>query len=158
MSYRETLVHEINTRIDDLQSRGEMIAATWLAHGICAEHNEGLAPGREEDAEFFHWCAYTAVRDLVRREINRRGSDTEREYRPAQIMLPGFEREHIQDYYLVKRDTEEVMVPIVAMSDDEVRQKIALYQSMAESNMAHAQELDRFLTWRADRQIAVAAE
>ena len=157
MSYRETLVSEINERIDGLQSRGEVIAATWLAHGICVDHKNGLVPD-SDDAEFFQWCAYTAVRDLVRREINRRGSDTEREYRPAQIMLPGFERQHIQDYYLVKRDTEEVMVPIVAMSDDEVRQKIGLYRSMADSNMAHAEELDRFLSWRAERQVAVAAE
>ncbi len=157
MSYRETLVSEINDRIDAMQAQGEVVAATWIAHGICIEHKAGLVEDCD-DAEFFQWCAYTAVRDLVRREINRRGSDHEREYRPAQIMLPGFEREHIQDYYLVRRDTEEVMVPVVAMTDDEVRQKIALYRSMADSNMAHADELNRFLAWRADRQIAVAAE
>lgn len=157
MSYRETLVSEINARIDGFQAQGEAIAANWIAHGICVEHKDGLV-AESDDAEFFQWCAYTAVRDLVRREINRRGSDTEREYRPAQIMLPGFDREHIQDYYLVKRDQEDVMVPVVAMTDDEVRQKIALYRALADGNKAHAEELDRFLAWRADRQIAVAAE
>jgi hypothetical protein len=157
MSYRDTLSIKIKERIAALRARGEIVAPNWVAHDICVEHKAGLVSDEGDDTDFYQWCAYTATRDLVRREINGLGDQKEWEYQPAQIVLPGFEREHIQDYYVVKRDNDDVMVPITGMSDAEVKAKIALYRSMAIGNTAHANELDRFLVWRAERQSSEAA-
>ena len=63
-------------------------------------------------------------------------------------MLPGFA--HLQAYYIVEREGDEVGVPVYDLTDLELEQKADLYSSMGTGCLAHADELRRFK--RARRQ------
>lgn len=138
MSYQETLTAEINLVLDDLSEKGETWNAAWIAHAICNKHTDGLA--ENEHSYFWRHCGYQDCRDEVRRCINGRAGD--RPTSDAQLRLPGYD--HLQAYYIVKRDGDEIGVPVHDLTDDELEAKAALYRGMAAACYAHADEIDRF--------------
>lgn len=144
MSYRYQLNVEINEALDDLETRGTPWRASWIAHQICGSHTDGLGTG--DHADFWRHCAYEEVRDQVRRCINRRAGD-----RPnvddGQLRLPGYE--HLQSYYVVRRQEEDLGVPVFDLTDEELDAKAAIYRAMGGACFAHADEIDRFRTLRA---------
>ena len=143
MSYADQLSVEINTRIDALVAAGEPVRATWIAHAICQSHSDGLA--HNEEAEFWKHGGYKTCREEVRRCINRRMGDSETGG-TDQMVFDGFE--HLQRYYMVDRDGDQVGVPVEAMTDEEIDAKEALYRNMGIACFAHADELSRFKHWR----------
>lgn len=157
-SYHDKLTTEIGDVLDALAAKGERWHAQWITHAICDQHAAGLVEG--DDADFWKYTGYQTVRTHVRKVISDRAGDgADRASRQQQIALPGFERDHIQDYYLVNREGDDVAVPIVSLTDAEIEAKASLYRSMGRACFAHADELDRFVHWRASRQpVAVAAE
>lgn len=153
MSYHDRLITEINKTLDDLAAAQEPWAAQWVAHKICGDHAEGLAGN--DDAMFWRHCGYVEVRDEVRRCINRRAGD-KADSDDQQMKLPGYD--HLHAYYVVRRNSEDVGVPIHEMTDAELEEKSAIYRSMAKACYAHADELDRFRRLREALPLLVAAE
>ena len=156
MSYRDRLMAEINGALDDFASRGAPLQARWVTHAICQRHESAVADS--EDGEFWRWTGYTATRDAVARAIRARAGDrADRSPSPRQISLPGFERDHLQDYYIVERDGEAVGIPVVELTDEELDAKAEVHRKMGAACYAHADEIDRFKHWRADVDLTVIA-
>lgn len=143
------LVAIITHQLDSLAAAGTPWRAQWIAHAIVNEHCAALDDDHE-DAWFWRKTSYAATREAVRKEISRRaGDDSQKKDRP-QLDLPGFDREHLQDYYVVRRDGDDIGVPVTALTDQEIDSKADLYESMARACSAHADELRRFKAWRTD--------
>jgi hypothetical protein len=147
-SYDRT-VTEINARLDALAEAGEPWTASWIAHAICGDHRAALAVD-DEDSDFWIWNGYQHVRKLVREQINKRAGDSADKQDRQQFVLHGFERDHLQDYYVVERDGSEVGVPVTQLTDDEIDAKIAEKRAMGAACYAHADELQRFKHWRVE--------
>lgn len=151
-SYHNRVVGEINEHLDELAAEEKPWEAKWIAHAVCREHTDGLADS--EDAEFWRWSSYRTIRDLTRREINKRTDPPIGEKQDQQIVLDGFEREHLQDYYLVEREDTEVAIPVTQLTDAEIGAKVAEKRAMGAACFAHAHELRRFKRWRRDAETA----
>lgn len=143
MNYSEQLAAEISATIDAIIDAGEPLRAQWIAHTVCENHNEGLASN--EHADFWRHGGYKTCRDEVRRCINRRIGDTA-EQDDKQLVFDGFE--HLQRYYMVTRDGDQIGVPVEHLTDDEIDAKAALYRGYGAACYAHADELHRFKHWR----------
>jgi hypothetical protein len=149
-SYHDRLVGEIEERLNALQAHAKLLDAQAIALDICGSHKHALSD--DEHGWFWQWNGYQNVRDMVRQRINKRvGSDdpTPR----AQIVLPGFERDRLQDYYTVSRDGAEVHVPVVDLTDDEIEAKAEEKRKMGAACYAHADELMRFKRWRREANV-----
>lgn len=140
MSYADRLNREINELLDTLAAEGKEWRAGWIAHEICSRHGAALAD--HEDADFWRHCGYSDCRREVTRCINRRAGDAPKSVDVEQMTLPGYE--HLQMYYVVTRDDEEVGVSIYDMTDAELEAKQAMYRAMGAACLAHAKELERF--------------
>jgi hypothetical protein len=64
-------------------------------------------------------------------------------------MLPDFEHECLQAYYVMRRDGVDVGVPLMECTDEELRAKAALYLANSAKLEKHASELIRFIDYRA---------
>ena len=136
---------KINAKLSALEDQGMPWHATWIAHAICHDHEDGLSD--HEDSDFWKWGGYKSTRDLTRRCVNERASiDRAGDKKEAQPNLPGFD--HLQQYYMVDRNGDELGVPIFQMTDAEVEAKSAQLRTMGEACFAHADELMRFKDWR----------
>lgn len=155
MSAYESLVREINTHLDDLASRQYPWVAPWIAKSICAEHADAFqSPDTSDDDRAFWECTgYAYTRKLVTEQINKRAQGDQAEQVRQQLALPGFERTHLQDYYVVEREGLEQGICVLNLTDDEIDAKVAIYRRQAETNLAHADELVRFKAWRAARRM-----
>lgn len=142
MSYTETLRSEINAKIDELDRTGQEWSPQWIAHTVCAAHDDGLA--QNEHAEFWKYGGYKTCREETRRCINRRAGDEESA--ELQMVFEGFE--HLQRYYVVERKGDSVGIPVEQLSDEELQAKAALHRSFGAAHFAHADEIDRFIGWR----------
>lgn len=150
MSYQDRLLEQINIKLDDLAEAGQRWIPLWVTHALCADHMVGLADDGEH-REFWEYGTYMHVRRVVTQVINKRSDDNPHERRNFQLVLDGFERNRLQDYYVVTRDDEEIGVPIIgefAITDDELDSKAALYRAMGQACFEHADELERFKEWR----------
>lgn len=141
----ERVVSEIGDHLDRLAKRGEPWVATWVASAICGDHD--VLPANE-DGEFWRWNGYQNVRNLVRKQINKRAGDKADRAHSHQLVLHGFDRDYLQDYYMVERDGKEIGVPVTTMSDDELDAKAGLHRAMGAAHYGHADELERFKWWR----------
>lgn len=146
MSYHETLITEINAKLDALSEQRMPWVARWVAHAICSEHGDGLADNEHRD--FWQHCGYQDCRKSVTECINRRAGEKAQKGKSQQLALPGFDRDHLQDYYVVVRDGEEQGVCVLDLTDAEIMSKAEFYRAMGDACHAHARELDRFKNWR----------
>lgn len=138
MGYERTLIDDINRHLNRLQAAGEPWVANWITHAIVGEHEAELSG----EADFWRHCGYASTRDAVRRAINTRAGD-KAERDDAQLRLPGYE--HLHAYYVVKRrGTGDIGVPIGAMTDREIDEKITRYEAMSAACRDHADELRDF--------------
>lgn len=166
--YHDTqLRQEINAKLDKLEAKDQKLTPSWVTHEICKAHEVALRDAAElrrllpkasnDDLEdhiaFWEYCGYTNTRKLATECINAR-----RDARPSgdatQGALPlydGFEREHLQDRYVVTRDGEDVGVPTRDLTDEEIDGKIALYESQGRAAFEHAAELHRYKEFRRPR-------
>jgi hypothetical protein len=145
-SHHGRLVADINTRLDTLAENGSPWIASWIANAICQEHQEGLNEGAHRD--FWQYNSYKNVRRAVATVINERAGDRADRAEPKQISLPGFARNHLQDYYIVKRNGVDEGVAVTQLTDEELENKERLYLSMGASCTEHAREIRRFRKWR----------
>lgn len=86
----------------------------------------------------------TCTRESVRRAVQSALA----RYKPKEdaadqsLILPGFD--HIQCAYSVKRDNEQVVVPVGKMSLTEINGKIDEIEAMGRGCFEHAKELQRY--------------
>lgn len=147
MSYQEKLSAEIHSMLDALQADRRPWVPEWITHSICSAKNAGLADN--EEADFWRHGGYSTCRLLVTKLINKRAGDSADRTIQKQISLPGFDREYLQDYYVVCRNGDDAAVCVLDMSDDEIDAKAELHTKLKEAHAAHADELIRFKHWRA---------
>ena len=151
MSYRDALRDEIAAEIEFLRERRRPILPDWITQNVCSRHQAALESAEsEEDAAFWRFTGYAFTRDLVRRVINETmgpnsGGDAK------QRVLPGFE--HLQEYYLVKREGDQVGVPIEEMTDAEIDAKMEEHDKMGSAHFAHRDEL---ATYKEQRRVQCA--
>ena len=139
MSYTDRLNTEIDAKIDALEAQKRPLNATWIAHSICIDHEVGLA--ENDHREFWEHGGYSTTRKMVTTRVNKRRGDKPKRA-PKQGTLRGFQ--HVQDYYVVERDGDELGVPAHTLTDDEIDRKIDLYRSMGAACYEHADELQRY--------------
>jgi hypothetical protein len=108
MSYYDKLKEEIGAKLDALEAAHLPMIPRWVTHAICADHESALA-GDSEHSDFWRHGGYMHTRRMVTECINKRGDGRSKSTGdPLQLPLPGFDRDHLQDYYVVERDGEEV--------------------------------------------------
>jgi hypothetical protein len=148
MSYHDRLKAEINAKLDALQAAGQPMIPKWVTHAICKDHEGALADDTEH-TDFWRHGGYMHTRRMVTEYVNRRCDGTGKSTgRPQQLPLPGFDRDHLQDYYVVERDGDGVAVCVLDMTDDELEAKARHHEAIASANAAHADEIRRFIVWR----------
>jgi hypothetical protein len=114
-------------------------------------HANGIAEDGE-DADFVRHCAYCHVRSEVAAVIRAR-TDTSADNGSEQLVMEGWE--HLQQYYTVERDGEWVAEPTPQCTDDELLAKATEIRRHAETLMAHADEIERFVRERNSRDAGV---
>jgi len=141
MSYENELNIEINKELDRLATEKLPWRASFIAHAICNNHADGLVEGDEEHKNFWRHCGYEKTRSAVTRCINKRAGDTPEED-DRQFRLPGYDHVHL--YYVVRRNGDDVGVPVEDLTDDEIDLKSDRYREMGRTCFSHADELQRF--------------
>jgi hypothetical protein len=154
MSYHDKLKVEINAKLSALRAAGEPMIPRWVTHAIFTDHESALAEDSEH-SDFWRHGGYMHTRRMVTEYINKRCDGTSRSTDdPQQLSLPGFDRDHLQDYYVVERRGEEVAVCVLDMTDGELEAKARHHEAISLANAAHAQEIRRFIVWRMERDAA----
>lgn len=137
---------EIEAKLDELEAGGRSLHANWITHAICSDHRAGLVDS--DEAEFWRWGGYRATRNEVRRRISKRHATSESQS-PRQgsfFAENGFL--YVQDYYMVVRNGEDVGVPTLQMTEDEIEAKARMLEAMGRVCQAHADELRQVKGWR----------
>lgn len=137
---------EINAAIDRMKLAGLPIEARWIAHEIAGTMNSAIS-GDGDEADTLRHALYRYLRDLTNKVFKERFAD-DSDGEPKQLVFPGFAREHVRDYYLIKRGGTEVAVQVDLMTDDEIDAYRERLYAHARTEIAHADELARFKEWR----------
>jgi hypothetical protein len=129
----ETSIYgDVRKFIADKVANGEIVVVEWLTHEIISSKSD-IDGG---DTEFYRVCAYTHIKDVVKRCVGKYDS---KPVLDQQLTLDGFE--HLQVAYTVERDAQIVLVPVNQLTDDEIEARAKEYERMALSCRAHAREL-----------------
>jgi hypothetical protein len=142
MNY-ENVASEIRKFIADKIAQGDHIVVEWLTNEIVSSKSniEG------EDAPFYRTCAYSYVKDVVKRSVgkyDKRAPETDK-----QIVMAGFD--HLQVAYTVERSGDVVLVPVDQVTDDELLARALEYDAIAEGCINHAQEIRSYVRARNER-------
>ena len=148
----QIILDEIASAVDAKIAAGERLLASFITQQVCGAHLAGLA--ENDHAALWRKGGYRWVRDETRRYISKCLGTDEADAKNNQSAFPGFE--HVQSHYLVQREGEDVGVPALQLTDDEIEAKAALYKSMGAACFAHAGELVRFKDWRKSPTLAAA--
>jgi hypothetical protein len=144
------LLSEIRELVRPKIEGEQIIDAAWVVPLMVQKHPmpEGWSG---PDAEAYRICFREHIKDMAR-EVVREFKKTEEEFNPRQHLLPGFKR--VQRSYQIERNGEPMLVPVGKMTDDEVKGKIDELRKIGRGNLAHANELARYLR---DRRAAASA-
>jgi hypothetical protein len=127
----------VRSKIDGEQ----IIGAAWVVPLMTQKHPMPTT-WRGPDADAYRICFREHVKDMAR-EVVREFKKTEEEIDPRQGVLTGFKR--VQRSYQIERNGEPMLVPVGKMSDVEVERKIEELRKIGAGNLAHADELERYL-------------
>ena len=151
MSFRERVRQEVAAKVDHLASDGEVLHPKWITHAICSDHAPGLNADESEHADFWREGGYIAVRSEVGDYLRKRYAT-----KPVKVAdqptLPGFE--HLQAHYIVDRDGEELVVPTVNLTDDEIDGIVSRLRAGSATLANHADEFLRFKRLRTPARVA----
>ena len=150
MTYESKLKAEINAVLDHLQSNNLDMIPQFVANQIINEHVDTLPD--DESRDFWLHCGYSKTREMVTRCINRRLDNDGSSESSQQHVLPGFD--HLQNYYVVTREGYDTGLPIERISDAELKAKAKLYRSNGLANLAHSEEILRYLDSRENSEVA----
>lgn len=145
----QRLKREIHDHLDRLAASHEEWDAQLIALQIGDEHRVGLSPAEEsEHVAYWIYTGYTLTRKFTTDCINRRADPDDDTSNTGQLDLPGFERVHLQDYYVCTRNGRDVAVSVLRMTDDELQAQVAQKRRRSAKEAAHADEIERFIDWR----------
>lgn len=131
------LQREIGAKIEWLRdNNGPTLHPDWITQAVMTDHPDVTGA----DADFYTCCSRVSIRKEVREQINK--IDMPESKSNKQLSLDGFE--HLQQYYVVKRDQEQVAVRIDSLTDTEIEVKATEYEHMGLSLLSHADELRRY--------------
>ncbi len=132
----ETSIYpEVRKIIADKITNGEVVIIDWLTHEIIASKAGIEGP----DTEFYRVCAFTHVKDVVKRCVGKYDAKPSTD---RQLVLDGFE--YLQVAYSVMREGEIVLVPVDQLTDAEIEDRAKEYEAMAVGLRSHARELRNF--------------
>jgi len=149
MSYESKLKAEINTSLVQLHANQRDIIPQFVASQIVHDHKRGLPAG--ENGDFWLHCGYSKTREMVTRCINRCFGGS-RSNNGKSAALPGFD--HLQSYYVVRRNGLEIGLPIDRLTESELAAKAKQHRSNGLTNLAHASELERYVSIRDQSEAA----
>lgn len=133
---------EIASQIEAAIAARRATPASWIATSIMARFK--MPSGWTGEARDFYLLNAS---ENVRREVSQVLGQFKKETDASEFAKQeGFE--FVQKAYPIRRDGEFTIVPVDAMTDDEVEAKVFELERMAASCMAHAEELRRFLKQR----------
>jgi len=147
----QRLRRELVALFDERRQAGDKIEPQWAALTLCDRHRQGLQSVADDDpialqdaVAFWDTFGYAYVRKLATRCVN----DMERAHQQddEQQVLPGFE--YLQTGYVIERNGVAMDVAIDDATDDELLAKADLYEAQAMTQLAHADELRRYVSWR----------
>jgi hypothetical protein len=131
------LQREIGAKIESLvEQHGSELHPDWITHAILSDHPDVQGV----DADFYTCCSRVSIRKEVREQINKIDSPDSKTNK--QLSLDGFE--HLQQFYVVRRDNEQVAVRIDNLTDTEIDLKAREYDSMGRTLLQHSDELLRY--------------
>lgn len=140
MSYSDRLRSEIAAKVDSMAAKDEYLHPTWVAHEICNDHQPGLADN--EHAEFWRHGGYLNTRKETGAYITKHYGGAATESDDRQMVLAGFD--YVQTHYLVKRNGDEIAIPVTEMTSDERTSWVMRLRATGNAYHAHADELERF--------------
>lgn len=133
------LTKEIRAIIDSRIQRNDPVKPDWVTKEILDAHQEISG----DDSDFYFCLAREAIRDQVRKQINRfRLTPEQALVVDKQIVLPGFER--LQRAYLIEINGDQIAIPIEKMTDAQLQTKITELEAMGDGCYQHATELKRY--------------
>jgi hypothetical protein len=153
------LVREISRTIQDALDRDVTMPAPFIQAEVMRQHILPTFEGEYRSHRgFYLFCANAHVRNEVHKVLKRFKAP---EPLDRELTLPGFK--FLQKGYLVKRQhrvrrkgkmvyvTQETLVPVNQLSDEELETKALDYEAMADGCRRHAAELRRY---KRERKIA----
>ena len=125
----------INNKID----RGEAVVMSWAVNDVLGQFPD-VSGG---DVDFYLCTARNHVLKIVKASVKK--------YEPTgessrQIVLDGFE--HLQSAYPVDRHGERVLVPVDALSIEELEARALELEVMAAGCINHAKEIRSYIAQR----------
>lgn len=145
----DRMIAAINQKLDELGAAGDDWNPAWIANSICAAHQDALPQGEARD--FYIWTALRTLRPMVTKVISERaggGADDDESPVLRQIPLPGFERTHLQDYYVVRRGGEPLGIAITKLTDAELHDVEHRLRATSVTCESHADEIARYRVYR----------
>lgn len=133
--FKEILMKHIDIQIDG----GSILDPTRIATEVCSRYKGELS--ERGDGGLYEYATYRTVRDAIGKLISKK-LDTQPGEVDRQFLLPGFK--HLQTHYIVKRDGASLGVPVAEMTDEEIDEKVNLYQKRSHALQEHVTELLEF--------------
>jgi hypothetical protein len=127
--------------VADKIDAGHVVNMQWATKEILDTYCD--IEGR--DVDFYLITAKFYIADLVKRCIKK--YDTPDQTESGQIIMDGFD--HLQKAYPVERGEGREIVPVSLLTDKELELRAAAYDKMAEGCEAHAKEIRKYISTRA---------
>lgn len=125
---------EIRSRVDN----GQIANPVWVTQAVYNSHSDITGA----DAEWHQVLSYAKVRDIVRESVSRYKVKTPDQADRQLLLGPQFE--FLQVAYAVKRENEQLVIPISLMTQEEVESKAVELEKMGDGCYRHADELRRY--------------
>ena len=137
----ESIHTEVRKFVQDRIDSGSIIRTEWLT----AEYLGSKSKVEGDDVGFYRTCALAHVSEVIKQVIGK--FNPKRTKTDEQLLFPGFE--HMQKAYPVKRDGIHLIVPVELLTDEELEERAAEYDRMAQGCRDHARELREYRLTRA---------
>ena len=133
------LTQEIRSVIDQRIEKKQPIHPDWVTQEIINRHSEIMG----DDTNFYLCVGREAIRDQVRKQINRFRLTPEKALNlDQQLVLPGYER--LQRFYLIESDSTQIAIPLEKMTNAQRKAKVIELRAMGDGCHQHADELERY--------------
>lgn len=139
------LFKEVGAMIRERVDSGQIAHPKWITQAVVDAHSDISG----SDAEWYQLCAYEKIRDVVRECTNRYKVKPSLE--TDQQLLLSSQFEHLQVAYAIKRENEQVVVPVNLLTSNEIETKATELEKMGMGCYEHADELRRY---QSERQAA----
>lgn len=149
----EAFAREIALTVHKWRDANRVLVPQFITHEIITLREASGLARTNENTEFFKYYAYKGHRQDVGSYISKEFPDAD-DKKPdkKQYVMDGFE--YVQRYYIVKRDGDDVAVPVDAMTDVEIDARTQLLRRRGQTCLAHADELARYKELRRKSEVA----